>query len=203
MRIIAICTLFSLFATLLNAQATTSLSGVVTDLSGAVVPGATVTLVNDDTSAQRETRADKEGRYSFQQVQPGRYHLLAKAAGFSDVVVNDVRLLVSSPTHYATRLARAIEGVRDNDSAFRDAVAFQDRLAEDSLAPRKQGGGEGRGSGHEKPNVPQISRILLEVVGKALVHGGHAEKHGSAGLELADDILRTERHEHGAAAGDQ
>src|SRR6266550_645481 len=51
--------------------------------------------------------------------------------------------------------------------------------------------------------MPQISRILLEVVGKSLVHGGHPEKHGSAGLELADDILRTEWHEDGAAAGDQ
>src|SRR5262249_21930041 len=42
-------------------------------------------------------RTDTEGRYSFQQVQPGRYRLLAKAAGFSDVIVNDIRLLVSSP----------------------------------------------------------------------------------------------------------
>src|SRR5712691_1646874 len=82
---------------LLMAQATTSLSGTVTDLSSAVVPNATITLVNNDTSAQREARTDTEGRYSFQQVQPGRYHLLAKAAGFSDVIVNDVRLLVSSP----------------------------------------------------------------------------------------------------------
>src|SRR5207248_10923586 len=73
----------------------------------------------------------------------------------------------------------------------------------DSLAPRKEGGGQGSRTGHEKPNVPQISRILLEVVGKALVHGWHAEKHGSAGLELAEDILRTEWHEDGAAAGDQ
>jgi hypothetical protein len=30
-------------------------------------------------------------------VQPGHYHVLAKAAGFSDVIVNDVRLLVDSP----------------------------------------------------------------------------------------------------------
>src|SRR6266446_3360531 len=82
---------------LLMAQATTSLSGTVTDLSSAVVPNAIVTLVNNDTSAQREARTDAEGRYSFQQVQPGRYHLLAKAAGFSDVAVNDIRLLVGSP----------------------------------------------------------------------------------------------------------
>src|SRR5207249_6813952 len=104
---------------------------------------------------------------------------------------------------HAARLARPIEGVGDHDSALRDAVALQDRLSEDSLAPRKEGGGQGSGSGHEKPHVRQISWILLEVIGKALVHGWHAEKHGSAGLELADDILRTEWHEDGAAAGDE
>src|SRR5712692_2160436 len=97
MRLIAICILNVLLAPLLNAQATTSVSGTVTDLSGAVVPNATVTVINDDTSAQREARTDTEGRYSFQQLQPGRYHLQAKAAGFSDVAISDIRLLVSSP----------------------------------------------------------------------------------------------------------
>ena len=97
MRAIVICTLNVLLAALLNAQATTSVSGSVTDLSGAVVPNATVTLVSDDTSAERGARTDSEGRYSFQQIQPGRYHLLAKAAGFSDAAVNDIRLLVSNP----------------------------------------------------------------------------------------------------------
>lgn len=82
---------------LLNAQSTTSVSGTVTDPSGAVIPNANVTLINNETSAQRETPVDAEGRYTFQQVQPGHYRLVAKAAGFNDVVVNDIRLLVSSP----------------------------------------------------------------------------------------------------------
>src|SRR5205814_10186228 len=53
--------------------------------------------INNDTSARRETRSDGEGRYSFQQVQPGRYRLEAKATGFSETVANDIRLLVSTP----------------------------------------------------------------------------------------------------------
>src|ERR1700694_3127007 len=86
-----------LLAGLWKPQDPTSLSGSVTDPSGAAVPNATLTLINNDTSARRETRADTEGRYSFQQVQPGHYHLLGKAAGSSDVIVNDIRLLVDSP----------------------------------------------------------------------------------------------------------
>ena len=97
-RLVLACILCVVSTVRLIAQATTSLSGSVTDLSGAVVPNASVTLVNNDTSARRESRSDTEGRYSFQQLQPGRYHLLAKAAGFSDASVNNLRLLVGSPS---------------------------------------------------------------------------------------------------------
>src|SRR5262249_7327264 len=97
MRAVLVCTLYVILPALLGAQATTSVSGAATDLSGAAVPNASITLVNNGTSAQREARSDIEGRYSFQQVQPGNYHLRAKAAGFSDIVVNDIRLLVGSP----------------------------------------------------------------------------------------------------------
>lgn len=82
---------------LLSAQATTSLSGTVIDPTGAVIPNAALTLANEDTAALRETTSDSEGRYSFQQLQPGRYRITAKAQGFNEVVVNDIRLLVSSP----------------------------------------------------------------------------------------------------------
>ena len=81
----------------LNGQALTSLSGVVTDPSGAVVPGAKLTLVNVDTDAQRDDVSDQQGRYTFPQVQPGRYKLKATASGFNDVTVNDIRLLVNTP----------------------------------------------------------------------------------------------------------
>jgi Carboxypeptidase regulatory-like domain len=97
-RFILASVLSALLPALLAAQATASLNGAVTDLSAAVIPNATITLTNSDTAAQRETRSDAEGRYSFLQVQPGHYRLLAKASGFSDVVVNDIRLLVGSPS---------------------------------------------------------------------------------------------------------
>src|SRR5438034_1258427 len=134
MRAIVICVLNVLLAAGLNAQATTSISGSVTDLSGAVVPNAAVTLINDDTSAQRETRSDTEGRYSFQQLQPGRYHLLAKAAGFSDAAVNALRLLVGSPATVSivfekvgavsTTIAVSDEGIQVNttDSSLGNAI---------------------------------------------------------------------------------
>jgi len=79
------------------AQAFSSLNGNVTDPTGAVVPGAQVILMNVETGVQRTTISDEQGRYSFAQVAPGTYQITDQLAGFKDVVVKDVRLLVNTP----------------------------------------------------------------------------------------------------------
>ncbi len=95
---IRLCVLMCLvFAPGLFGQAFTSLSGNVSDPTGAVMAGATISLQNVDTQISRDTVSDDQGRYSYPQVQPGTYRILAKARGFADVLVNDVRLLVNSP----------------------------------------------------------------------------------------------------------
>jgi Carboxypeptidase regulatory-like domain len=79
------------------AQSDSAVSGVVSDPTGAVFPGASVTIVNIDNGAQREATTDSSGRYSFQQIAPGKYKLVVKAAGFNDVTVNSLQVLVNSP----------------------------------------------------------------------------------------------------------
>lgn len=78
-------------------QALTSLTGTVDDPSGAVLPGATITIVNDATHASRQATSDAVGRFSILQAQPGIYTVTAKAAGFSDVTIYKVELLVNTP----------------------------------------------------------------------------------------------------------
>ena len=101
MRIWAVSALCLLTASLLYGQATASLAGTVIDPSGAVVPSAKVTLVNDDTSGQRSITTAADGRYSFQQLPPGRYHLTASAPGFNNMLIGDIRLLVNVPATIA------------------------------------------------------------------------------------------------------
>jgi hypothetical protein len=84
-------------ATVLYGQALTSLTGTVSDPSGAVVPQVSITIVNDATGAKRSAVSDSVGRYSLLQVEPGTYTVTAQATGFDDVVISKVRLLVSSP----------------------------------------------------------------------------------------------------------
>src|SRR5688572_19486831 len=59
-----------------------SLIGDVADASGAVVPGATVTVTNRDTGLQRETTTDGSGAYNFRDLQPGIYELKVALTGF-------------------------------------------------------------------------------------------------------------------------
>jgi hypothetical protein len=78
-------------------QNLTSLSGTVTDSSGAVVPNSSVTVENLSNGATRTALTDDSGGYSFPQIAPGAYKLSAAATGFSVATVEEVRLLVSTP----------------------------------------------------------------------------------------------------------
>jgi hypothetical protein len=73
----------SLSATFL-AQSEAGLRGQVTDQSGAVVPGITVTLIGPNGEA-REVQTDAaEGRYVFRDLPPGTYTLRIRVKGFAD-----------------------------------------------------------------------------------------------------------------------
>jgi hypothetical protein len=78
-------------------QATTSLTGTVTDPSGAVVPGAHVRLARAATGAVRTATTGADGSYEFNQILPGIYSLTVAAAGFQRYDVRHVQLFVNSP----------------------------------------------------------------------------------------------------------
>ena len=58
-----------------------AISGVVSDSTGALIPGAAITLAGPDTRDQPVT-SDGLGRYSFSGLAAGRYALSVSAAGF-------------------------------------------------------------------------------------------------------------------------
>ncbi len=86
------------------AQATTQVSGIVTDPSGGVIPNASVELENTATGVKRATNADANGTYGFFQVAPGPYRMLVKANGFRTSTVNNVQLLVNNPATVNVKL---------------------------------------------------------------------------------------------------
>src|SRR5438445_3901644 len=75
-----------------RAQFTGSIQGIVIDQTGAGVPKAAVTLVNNATQVAASTATDASGNYRFVSLAPGSYKLTAEAPGFSKSAAT-VRLL--------------------------------------------------------------------------------------------------------------
>jgi len=102
-NVFPILTVAALLTAALYSQALTSLTGTVADPTGAVVPNAAISIVNEATQARRQTVTDSEGRFALLQVEPGTYTVTAKAPGFSDAEVAKVKLLVNTPATLAIK----------------------------------------------------------------------------------------------------
>ena len=111
---------------------TASVLGYVRDASGAVVSGATVSLINQETKTQVTARTNALGAYEFTDVKIGQYQVTAQANGFDNsttqsftVTVNarqrvDVSLKVGSNTETVTVDAAA--ALLETDSSERGQV---------------------------------------------------------------------------------
>jgi len=88
-------------ASLVYGQGTSgSLTGQVTDPSGAAIPNATVTLTNVGTNNSEIEKTDSTGVYFFKLVSPGSYSLAISGAGFADYVQTGI---VMNANLYATQ----------------------------------------------------------------------------------------------------
>ena len=65
------------------SQATSTILGVVRDPSGALVPGATVTIENVDTAQTRTTTTGNDGAYRVPALQAGHYSVKVDKPGFT------------------------------------------------------------------------------------------------------------------------
>jgi len=132
LALLAMCLLAG-FSVSLHAQfETASVLGYVRDSSGAVVSGATVSLINQETKAQVTAQTNAQGAYEFTDVKIGQYQVTAQANGFDNsttapftVTVNarqrvDVALKIGSNTETVTVDAAA--ALLETDSSERGQV---------------------------------------------------------------------------------
>lgn len=79
----------------LQAQFTTArLSGIVTDASGSVVPGATITVQDLGTAYRQTIKSGDTGEYLFPSLPVGTYQLSVSMQGFTSYVQNGIALAV-------------------------------------------------------------------------------------------------------------
>jgi len=119
------------------ATTTATLSGVVTDPSGAVLTKASVALASPEKGINRTFITDASGRYSFSQLPPATYSITIKAKGFeayrqNGIVLNaaqtatqNVTLTVGSETQSVTVTADASQLNTDNSNVAADISSQQ------------------------------------------------------------------------------
>jgi hypothetical protein len=71
-----------------------TITGTLTDQSGAAVPGATVTVRNTDTGIDRTLTSNDSGLYFATFLQPGHYDVSVSKAGFAKLVRKDLNVQV-------------------------------------------------------------------------------------------------------------
>src|ERR671936_1511551 len=76
------------------AQTQASISGVIHDPTGAVIPGVTVTVTNPATNFVRAAISNEAGVYNFPVLQPGRYNIKVELPGFRTIEQHGVELQV-------------------------------------------------------------------------------------------------------------
>ncbi|MGH9772097.1 MAG: carboxypeptidase regulatory-like domain-containing protein, partial [Candidatus Acidiferrales bacterium] len=75
-------------ASVCYGQFTASIQGIVQDQTGAVVPKASVTLINTATEVTEKTTAGSSGNFRFVSLAPGNYEINAQAPGFASAAVH-------------------------------------------------------------------------------------------------------------------
>ncbi len=106
MRVIAplLCLATITSATAAYGQVTTSLSGTVTDTSGAVLPGADVVAKADDTGATFTAVTNERGIFDIPALPIGRYTVTVSLQGFKTVALSDIRVSTATAAQVAVKL---------------------------------------------------------------------------------------------------
>ena len=86
-------------------QITGNIRGTVTDPSGAVIRGATVTAQQVETGLSRVTTTDRDGNYILLELPVGHYHLQVSAKGFQEHVQDGITLNVNETASVSAHLA--------------------------------------------------------------------------------------------------
>ena len=108
---IATAALISTPAYAQGGRTTTSLTGTVTDASGAIIPGATVVVKNNATATEFHATTNESGGFTVPSIDPGSYTVTVTLMGFKTAVLNDVRVNAGTPA--SVKVALEVGGLEE------------------------------------------------------------------------------------------
>src|SRR5688572_2012201 len=100
-----------------------SVVGTVQDPSGAVVPGAKITLTNSATNQVRDVLADEQGRFNIVNLVAGRYDMVVTASGFRTLNRTGIEVTINNVTRVTAGLD--VGQVSEQVSVSASAAALQ------------------------------------------------------------------------------
>jgi outer membrane receptor protein involved in Fe transport len=111
----------------LAAQATGAIRGIVSDESGAVIPGVTVEVTNIATGQSRHAVTGADGVYTVLQLAPGRYQVKGTLSGFKTVLREGVTVTVETTAR--VDLQMSVGGLEEQVTVTADAPLVETRSA--------------------------------------------------------------------------
>jgi len=105
-----------------------SVVGTVSDPSGSVIPGATVTLTSKETGSTKTDTSDGGGRYTFGNVTPGKYDVKVAAPGFKGYTATEIDVTPNTVSRIDPKLD--VGQVSDQVTVEANAVVLQTEKAD-------------------------------------------------------------------------
>lgn len=154
---------------LAHAQtAAATLSGSVTDQNGAVVPGVNVTVLNTDTSLERQGTTNDEGYFAIPLLPPGRYVITARRDGF--MVVQLAQVILNVGDQKSVQIKLTVGDVNETVNVSGEAPLISESPAVNTIIDRRLVG-----------NLPLNGRsfnTLFELTPGVVLFNGNAQTGG-------------------------
>ncbi|HWB82903.1 MAG TPA: carboxypeptidase regulatory-like domain-containing protein [Bryobacteraceae bacterium] len=147
-----------------------TLTGRVTDPSGAIVPGAAIRAIQTDTNSTYQTVTNSEGQFTFPLLLPGSYQLTAEARGFKKYSQTGIQ--IGTNTRVAQNIILAVGSTNESVTVTADASALETVKASAGQVITT----------HELANLPLDGHTALdaEFYGFGVITQGNRDANGPA-----------------------
>ncbi|HSL21560.1 MAG TPA: TonB-dependent receptor [Vicinamibacterales bacterium] len=168
----------------LAQQGTTEVRGVVADAQGAVLPGVTVTVRNEDTGMFREVVTNQDGTYFVSGIVPGRYSVSVTLEGFRPYSQHDLILSIGRTTTLNIQL---------EVGTVAEAVTVTGESPVVDITSKEVGGNI---SSRELTDLPSINRNYIGFVGllPGIVANVSTESFGSDSINVNGQDARNNNY---------
>ncbi len=133
----------------------TSLVGTVTDSGGAVLAGASVTAINQETKVSYSDKTNAQGYYSIQYINPGVYNVSVEMSGFEKTVSTGAVAVLNLATRTDVALRVGSANTEVTVSAATPALSTDDAVIGETISTK------------QVENLPQNTRRVLELAATA------------------------------------